>query len=83
MADSKDAAVGYIRNSAQFPMIDAIDGTRFGPGDVQKVANNKWIDVQVEAGILIRCDADGAALVKEEPKPVAASAPAGGAKPAP
>jgi len=53
----------YVNSHAQFPMIDAVDGTRFEAGEPKKVADNRWIAAQVDAGVLYYCDADGVAIV--------------------
>lgn len=70
----------YVNSNAQFPMIDAVDGTRFVAGDVQKVADNAWIAKQVAEGVLSYCDADGVALEAkaEAAEPAKAKEPAAG-----
>lgn len=80
--------VVYVNSNAQFPMIDAIAGTRFVAGDAKKVEDNAWIKSQVENGVLFYSDADGAALGEgkapaEKPEEAEAEAKGLGKKPAP
>lgn len=61
----------WVKNVCVFPMADGSTNNFFSPGIATKVAENEWLKLQLEAGVLQKCDNPLADLepAKEAVKP--------------
>lgn len=59
----------WVKNVCVFPMADGSTNNFFSPGIATKVAENEWLKLQLEAGVLQKCDNPLADLQDEEAKP--------------
>ena len=52
-----DSSGEWFRSKSQYPLIDAISGTRFEAGVTTRATHTDWVDKQIDAGAMEAADA--------------------------